>query len=358
MVMQIVCSCGRKLQTRIGLPGQTCICPVCKQTLVIPEDSTASLPPPTHPESAPAIQKLPSAPAPPESFPHIEPEPLTALIPEWTLGLNEEPAIPPLETPTSVGFATLLAGVAGGSYVLAINEWHLRRRLRAILFGILGTAFNVILLLALALATRTEQFSAWFLLSVLVWCLAVPLLSLTATMLYQPEYQRQPSLSFLAAVGSVFHLTAGLMASNILLFVFATDRYHHHLAIRDYQPINYGSERILYYSADIQPTTANRLGEALTQAGYFSHRFRTDKKGSKTEEKSVRLRLLEGDYVLDFIVPDSTWTEDVIVQYFRDLGGHLSTQVFRGSSLRIHLCNSYFEERAVVMISASTRPRD
>ncbi len=355
MVMQIVCSCGRRLQSSVARPGQLCLCPVCKQTLVFPEEDnpapTAAQPLAIAPSPLLAPETVP--PAPPDNSPSLsrrEAEAVAALVPDLTAELDARPLASFLEPPSSIALATLLGGPAGGGFAMARNEWRSQRRMRALLFGTLGFALNLVFFAGLVLTTSIADLASFLALLVVGWGITVPLIYMLASVRYREAHQLLRERNVLAAsLKRTLGFTVPVVLLNLVLLgvgVMANESYH---TSKDYEVLAYGPREDLYFSHEVSRDLAAATGEALQQAGYFNQR------GGKT----VRLRREAGGiYALDFTLRESTWEDPQIWRYYQDLGQWLSTQVFGGAPLRIYLCDVYYHSRLTLRIAATRLDTD
>jgi hypothetical protein len=84
----------------------------------------------------------------------------------------------------------------------------------------------------------------------------------------------------------------------------------------------------IFYTEDISPEQARRLGAFLQEEGLFDG----------LSAKSVRLSRNGAVFVVGFAVEWNSWEQPEVVAYFRQMQTRLSKGAFDGSPVEIHLC--------------------
>jgi hypothetical protein len=100
----------------------------------------------------------------------------------------------------------------------------------------------------------------------------------------------------------------------------------------------------LYYTSSVQETEAKKLGEYLTQGGFFD--------GS---QKSVQIHKSGDIWEFRVVVKQGYEKDEKNVEIFKKIAVELSKDVFKGVPVDIHLCDPYFKTLRVVNFPKSDK---
>ncbi len=336
MVMQIVCSCGRRLQSSVARPGQLCLCPVCKQTLVFPEEDN---PAPT------AAQPTAVAPSPlmlqeTISDAEVGTPPRTAFS-EPTIPREENPLVPALVSPATLTRVAMVGGPASGLLALGRNERCLGQHRRGNCIIAFAFVFQTAVIAGLVCSPTTAYVRAGLILFAVLWIAAIPIISALGRSWYrQATRHARPMRTFPDSRTTVVLFTVPVLVGSILVFVMTHMIVDDAYSLSGFSLLKSTPNDRVYYSQEIPQSYAEATAVVLRDSGYFGH----------GEGKSVRLRCETDQVVVDFLLEPSGWENPHTVDHYRELGKTLSTRVFRSIPLQINLCDASYKCRCGLRI--------
>lgn len=99
--------------------------------------------------------------------------------------------------------------------------------------------------------------------------------------------------------------------------------------------IDFGNGHSVYYAKGATKEEAQKLGDALTDLGYFG-----------TNPASVQVAREGETYLLRFVTVDTAWSDPQMQKNFAVMGHSLAQQAFPGQKVRIEMCDDGFETKS------------
>jgi hypothetical protein len=317
MAIDLACPCGKRLRVSDECAGLHGRCPVCGQVLQIPSrsspDPQAGLA--AYAAKTEAVTDAPELQAPDETALPAYPEPPLFIRPDYRLF-----------SPGDVALGTLLGGPVGGLLVLGLNYRRLGNSAAVALTAVSAVVVTIGFVALSLVVSGTSPFCFLSVLGILgMYVIAKGLQGRIYEAHLEVGGQKGSggAAAGLGLVGAVLYLGLFLGLFFVGAGLFGDKR------------ITFGPQEEILYTRDISDEEARRLGRALQDAGWFTGRGPI----------SVRLSKEEGRFVVAFVVQPGVWNDGQVIEEFRQMGKHLSQQVFNGKAVEVQLCDEYLRPK-------------
>lgn len=114
------------------------------------------------------------------------------------------------------------------------------------------------------------------------------------------------------------------------------------------EKVDFGNGEEVYYKGDATEQDARKLGAFLRNTGYF------DGSGSK----SVQIVKDSGTIMIRFVVKDGIWNQESYVSKFKDYGSQISSELYGGQQIEVHLCDTSFNTQKAFVPSVVTKEKE
>ncbi len=243
--------------------------------------------------------------------------------------LKFEEAVPEysLFAPSSVGSATILGGIFGGSFIMAMNYRRVGNGGAAIFCAV----FGLIVAMILTYVMWSHSLETWVILFALFRAM---IMAAVGSVLQGDLYRKHVSRGGTTASGW------GAFGIGLLCGVFALAAFNGVMSLRYRMlgnPVTVGPGQTVYYREGVTEDEARKLARYLQQKNLFQHLL------------AIQIKKNDKGLVVTF-VQFYTHFGPAHVRDYKEIGRKISENVLGGKLVEIRICDRFLVTRRVISI--------